>query len=268
MHYIGGLLKHGPALLAFAAPTVNSYRRLVPGFEAPVNLVYSQRNRSAAIRIPTYSKSEKSKRIEFRCPDTAANPYLPFAALLMAGLDGVKNKIDPGAPADFDLYEASAEELAKDQEHAGLAARGARPRSRTTTTSCSKAVSSPRTSSTPGSSYKLDERDRAGQPAPDARTSSTSTSTSRFWVFGAQGYDLQATCLLPPRISLLLLAGEEPGMRANDPPAQFSRAITSLGDGGIRSKDVIARRGPHPQPLSRAHERGSSPRVKACFTDG
>lgn len=110
-YYIGGLLKHGPALLAFAAPTVNSYRRLVPGFEAPVNLVYSQRNRSAAIRIPTYSTSEKSKRIEFRCPDTAANPYLLFAALLMAGLDGVKNKIDPGAPADFDLYEASAAQL-------------------------------------------------------------------------------------------------------------------------------------------------------------
>jgi glutamine synthetase len=110
-YYIGGLLKHGPSLLAFCAPTVNSYRRLVPGFEAPVNLVYSQRNRSAAIRIPTYSKSEKSKRIEFRCPDTAANPYLAFAALLMAGLDGVRNKIDPGAPADFDLYEASAAQL-------------------------------------------------------------------------------------------------------------------------------------------------------------
>jgi glutamine synthetase len=112
-HYIGGLLKHGPALLALAAPTVNSYRRLVPGFEAPVNLVYSQRNRSAAVRIPVYSTSEKSKRIEFRCPDTAANPYLTFAALLMAGLDGVKRKLDPGEPADFDLYEASAEELAR-----------------------------------------------------------------------------------------------------------------------------------------------------------
>jgi glutamine synthetase len=111
-YYIGGLLKHAPALLAFAAPTVNSYRRLVPGFEAPVNLVYSMRNRSAAIRIPVYSKSEKSKRVEFRCPDTSANPYLAFAALLMAGLDGVKNQIDPGSPADFDLYEASAEELA------------------------------------------------------------------------------------------------------------------------------------------------------------
>lgn len=107
-YYIGGLLKHSPALMAFCAPTVNSYRRLVPGFEAPVNLVYSQSNRSAAIRIPVYSKSEKSKRVEYRCPDTAANPYLSFAALLMAGLDGVKNQIDPGEPADFDLYEAAS----------------------------------------------------------------------------------------------------------------------------------------------------------------
>ncbi|MGD9711389.1 MAG: type I glutamate--ammonia ligase [Thermomicrobiales bacterium] len=109
--YIGGLLKHGPSLLAFAAPTVNSYRRLVPGFEAPVNLVYSQRNRSAAIRIPTYSTSEKSKRIEFRCPDTAANPYLTFSALMMAGLDGVRNRLDPGPPSDFDLYEATPAQL-------------------------------------------------------------------------------------------------------------------------------------------------------------
>jgi len=91
----------------------------VPGFEAPVNLVYSQRNRSAAVRIPTYSTSEKSKRIEFRCPDTAANPYLCFSALLMAGLDGVKHKIEPGEPADFDLYEASAEELARIQSTPG-----------------------------------------------------------------------------------------------------------------------------------------------------
>ena len=118
-HYIGGLLKHGPALLALAAPTVNSYKRLVPGFEAPVNLVYSQRNRSAAIRIPTYATSERSKRIEFRCPDTSANPYLCFAALLMAGLDGVKNQIEPGEPADFDLYDASPEELARVQSTPG-----------------------------------------------------------------------------------------------------------------------------------------------------
>jgi glutamine synthetase len=112
-YYIGGLLKHAPALLAFAAPTTNSYRRLVPGFEAPVNLAYSQRNRSAACRIPMYSTSPKAKRIEFRCPDPSSNGYLCFAALLMAGLDGVKNKIDPGQPLDKDLYELEPEEKAK-----------------------------------------------------------------------------------------------------------------------------------------------------------
>ncbi|NJK80206.1 MAG: type I glutamate--ammonia ligase [Chloroflexaceae bacterium] len=112
-YYIGGLLAHAPALLAFAAPTTNSYRRLVPGFEAPVNLVYSQRNRSAACRIPVYSNSPKAKRVEFRCPDPSCNPYLSFAAMLMAGIDGIINKIDPGAPTDVDLYELSPEELAE-----------------------------------------------------------------------------------------------------------------------------------------------------------
>jgi glutamine synthetase len=105
-HYIGGLLKHAPALLALVAPTVNSYHRLVPGYEAPVNLVYSKRNRSAAVRIPVYSTSPKAKRIEFRCPDPSCNPYLAFAAMLMAGLDGIENKIDPGEPADYDIFEA------------------------------------------------------------------------------------------------------------------------------------------------------------------
>jgi len=109
-YYIGGLLKHAPALLAIVAPTTNSYRRLVPGFEAPVKLAYSQRNRSAVCRIPTYSKSPKAKRIEFRAPDPASNPYLCFAALLMAGLDGIQNRIDPGAPADKDLYELPPDE--------------------------------------------------------------------------------------------------------------------------------------------------------------
>jgi len=109
-YYIGGLLKHAPALLALAAPTTNSYRRLVPGFEAPVNLAYSQRNRSAICRIPVYSKSPKSKRIEFRAPDPSANPYLCFSALLMAGLDGIQNQIDPGDPFDKDLYELPIEE--------------------------------------------------------------------------------------------------------------------------------------------------------------
>jgi len=107
--YVGGLLAHAPALLAFCAPTTNSYRRLVPGYEAPVNLVYSQRNRSACIRIPMYSESPKAKRVEFRCPDAAANPYLAFAAMLMAGLDGVEQGLDPGKPADFDLFEEEAD---------------------------------------------------------------------------------------------------------------------------------------------------------------
>jgi glutamine synthetase len=103
--YIAGLLAHAPALLAFCAPTTNSYRRLVPGYEAPVNLVYSQRNRSACIRIPMYSESPKAKRIEFRCPDPTANPYLAFAAMTLAGLDGIQRGLDAGAPADFDLFE-------------------------------------------------------------------------------------------------------------------------------------------------------------------
>ena len=109
--YIGGLLAHAPALLAFCAPTTNSYRRLVPGYEAPVNLVYSQRNRSACIRIPMYSDSPEAKRVEFRCPDSAANPYLAFAAMLMAGLDGIERGLDPGAPADFDLFEEAREDI-------------------------------------------------------------------------------------------------------------------------------------------------------------
>ncbi len=108
--FIGGLLHHAPALLALAAPTTNSYRRLVPGFEAPVNLAYSQRNRSAICRIPMYSRSPRAKRIEFRAPDPSCNPYLCFAALLMAGLDGIQSRIDPGAPMDKDLYDLPPEE--------------------------------------------------------------------------------------------------------------------------------------------------------------
>ena len=109
--YIGGLLKHARALSALIAPTTNSYKRLVPGYEAPVNLAYSRRNRSAACRIPMYSSSPKTKRVEFRPPDTAANPYLAFAAMLMAGLDGVLRKIDPGEPLDKDIYDLSPEEM-------------------------------------------------------------------------------------------------------------------------------------------------------------
>jgi glutamine synthetase len=112
-HYIGGLIAHAPALLAIAAPTTNSYRRLVPGYEAPINLIYSQRNRSAICRIPMYSPSPKSKRIEFRAPDPSTNPYLCFAALLMAGLDGVRRKTEPPEPIDADLYELEEEEKKK-----------------------------------------------------------------------------------------------------------------------------------------------------------
>jgi len=113
LYYAGGLLKHASAIVGFAAPTTNSYKRLVPGYEAPVNLAYSKRNRSAAVRIPVYSENPKAKRLEFRPPDPSCNPYLTFAAMLMAGLDGIKNKIHPGEPLDKDLYELEPEEAAK-----------------------------------------------------------------------------------------------------------------------------------------------------------
>jgi glutamine synthetase len=111
-HYIGGILKHAPSLLAFTNPTVNSYHRLVPGFEAPISLVYSQRNRSACVRIPITGANPKAKRIEFRCPDPSANPYLAFSALLLAGIDGIKNKIEPAEPVDKDIYELPPDEMA------------------------------------------------------------------------------------------------------------------------------------------------------------
>ncbi len=113
LHYIGGILKHAPALLALTNPTTNSYKRLVPGFEAPVNLAYSQGNRSASVRIPLSGTNPKAKRLEFRCPDASSNPYLAFAAMLCAGIDGIKNQIDPGEPLDVDIYDLSPEELSK-----------------------------------------------------------------------------------------------------------------------------------------------------------
>jgi glutamine synthetase len=113
LYAIGGILKHAPALCGLSNPTTNSYKRLVPGYEAPVNLAYSQRNRSASVRIPMYSPNPKAKRLEFRCPDPSCNPYLSFSALLMAAIDGIQNKIDPGEPLDKDIYDLSPEELAK-----------------------------------------------------------------------------------------------------------------------------------------------------------
>ena len=119
LYSCGGLLKHAPAILAFAAPTTNSYRRLVPGFEAPVNLVMSARNRSAGVRIPMYSTNPKAKRLEFRPPDPSANGYLTWTAMLMAAIDGIKNKIDPGEPLDRDIYEMTPTSWQNIRKHQG-----------------------------------------------------------------------------------------------------------------------------------------------------
>ena len=172
--YIGGLVAHAPALLAFTNPTTNSYRRLVPGYEAPIKLVYSQRNRSACVRIPLGTKGPGAKRLEFRTPDPSCNPYLAFSAMLMAGIDGIKNKIEPPDPIDKDLYDLPPEEHAAvkqvpgsllevlgelESDHQWLLEGGV----------------SPRTSSTPGSSTSAS---RSTTPSPCDRTRSSSASTT------------------------------------------------------------------------------------------
>ena len=176
MHYIGGILKHAPALAAFTNPTTNSYHRLVPGFEAPVNLAYSSRNRSAAVRIPMYSPSPKAKRIEVRFPDPTCNGYIAFAAMLMAGLDGIERRLDPGEPLDKDIYALTPEELKDVPSMPGSLDEALEQPRRRTTSSCSRATSSPRTSSRPGSSTRWRTRStRCG--CARIRTSSRSTTT-------------------------------------------------------------------------------------------
>ena len=175
--YIGGLLHHAHAVIAFTNPTTNSFKRLVPGYEAPVNLVYSQRNRSAACRIPLGQHSPKAKRVEFRCPDSTSNPYLAFSAMLLAGLDGIANRIEPPVPMDKDLYDLPPEELAEVPQVPGEPGVGARRRSRPTTTSSGSATSSPTTSSTRGSPTSAATRSTPSACAPTP-TSSRSTTTS------------------------------------------------------------------------------------------
>ena len=180
-YYIGGILKHAPSLLAFTNPTVNSYHRLVPGFEAPISLVYSQRNRSACVRIPITGSNPKAKRIEFRCPDPSANPYLAFSALLLAGIDGIKNKIEPAAPIDKDIYELPPDEMADiDQVPTSLERGPRQPRGR-------PRVPHGRQRLHAGPDRDVDRlQAHPGDPARAAcartRTSSSCTTTSEFEV--------------------------------------------------------------------------------------
>ncbi len=177
-YYIGGLLKHAPSLLAFTNPTVNSYHRLVPGFEAPVNLVYSQRNRSACVRIPITGPNPKAKRIEFRVPDPSCNPYLAFAAMLMAGLDGIKNKIEPPEPVDKDLYELPPDEASAIPQVPGVTGQRCSTTWRPITTACIEGGVFTADLIETWIDYKRDRRDRPGPAAPDTRTSSRCTSTA------------------------------------------------------------------------------------------
>ena len=143
-HYIGGILHHAPSLLAFTNPTINSYHRLVPGYEAPINLVYCQRNRSAAVRIPITGNNPKAKRLEFRAPDSSGNPYLTFAAQMMAGLDGIKNKIEPMAPSTR-TSTSSRRRRPRTSRRLPPACRPSSTASRRTTTTSPRAACSPRT---------------------------------------------------------------------------------------------------------------------------
>ncbi len=176
--YIGGLLAHAPAVLAFAAPTTNSYKRLVPGYEAPVNLVYSQRNRSASVRIPLYSKSPKAKRLEFRCPDPSANPYLAFSAMLMAGLDGIQNRIEPATPVDKDLYDLPPRSWPRCPRCREASTRPWPPW-RLTASSSSPVTSSPTTSSRPGSATSVSTRSTRSACVPTPGSSCSTTTSDR-----------------------------------------------------------------------------------------
>ena len=193
-YYIGGILKHAPSLLAFTNPTVNSYHRLVPGFEAPINLVYSQRNRSACVRIPITGSNPKAKRIEFRCPDPSANPYLAFSAMLLAGIDGIKNKIEPHEPVDKDLYE-----LPPDETPTSPGARHAARRVLDSLEADHDFLARGRRVHR-GPDRDLDrvqaqERDRADRSCARTRTSSSSTTTSN----RAPGFGRSATPEQPLR---------------------------------------------------------------------
>ena len=183
--YIGGLLHHAPRCIAFTNPTTNSFKRLVPGYEAPVNLVYSQRNRSAACRIPLGQRSPKAKRVEFRCPDSTSNPYLAFSAMMLAGLDGIANRIEPPTPMDKDLYDLPPEELAASPRSPVPWSRRS-TRSRPTTTSSASAASSPTTSSRRGSATSAPTRSTPSASAPTP-TSSPSTTTSEAGGLAAAG---------------------------------------------------------------------------------
>src|SRR3989442_1318096 len=214
LYYIGGILKHAPALLALIAPSTNSYKRLVPGYEAPINLVYSQRNRSAAIRIPVYSKSEGAKRIEFRTPDPTCNPYLSFAACVMAGLDGIANKIDPGKPVDKDLYELPCSSCWRcGPSGAGAGAPGARagrprawrPRSRWCSGRRSQAATA--SPSCRGGSRSCPAWPGSASPSTASRSSCWSGSARR----SCSGFAVSSSCAPSARGAV-----DVPRKRAND----------------------------------------------------